>query len=268
MSDTIGPMMTQLLTQYGLESLAPWLSNLIINNASDDEIMLELYDQPAFKQRFPAIFTRQAAGLPPLSPSDYLTYEDFAKTSAKGWGINITQDEINAALSADLSMKEMDDRMGMVSAAVHTLSPQVRGQVEVLYGITDEDLKRAWLDPAAQAPILRKRLTAAQIAAEGMAVGFGQLTAMQAERLAEAGLSAEQARQGLGALTQESELFKATDATEENIGTDAQLGLLLGDQPLANTIEARQQRRKSPFESGGGFATGKTGVTGLGSAAR
>jgi hypothetical protein len=268
MSDTIGPMMTQLLTQYGLESLAPWLSNLIINNASDDEIMLELYDQPAFKQRFPAIFTRQADGLPPLSPSDYLTYEDFAKTSAKGWGINISQGEINAALSADVSIKEMDDRMSMASAAVHTLSPQVRGQVNVLYGINEEDLVRAWLDPREQAPVLRKRLTAAQIAAEGLATGFGQLNVMQAERLAEGGIDADAARKGLAQLTQEHELFQATDATEADIGTDAQLGLLLGDQDLATAVERRAQRRKSPFESGGGFATGKTGVTGLGSAAR
>lgn len=268
MATTIGPLLQSLLDRYGLGELADWAAELLITGASEDEIILALYDQPALHKRFPWIKQREAAGLGPMTIEEGLSYEQFARQAAKAYGLNITQDEINANIAGDVSVKELEDRIGMASAAVHAMSPTVRAQVGVLYGITEEDLVRSWLNPKEQAPVLRKRLASSQIASEGLAAGFGQINAAQAERLYEAGLSGEDAREGFGRLTQMGELFRATDLTEQDIDVDEQLGVLTGEQDTLTELQRRAQRRTGRFQEGGGFATGRKGVAGLGSATR
>ena len=268
MPTSISPLLASFLDRYGLGSLKDWATEQLVTGASEDEIMLALFERPELHARFPWIKQREAAGLSPLSIDEGLQYENFARQTAKMFGLNITQDEINANIAGDVSIKELEDRIGMASAAVHSLSPMVRAQTAMLYGITEEDLVRSWLNPKEQAPVLRKRLAASQIASEGLAAGFGQINAAQAERLYEAGLTGEDAREGFGRLTQMGELFRATDVTETDIDVNEQLGVLTGEQDTLTELQRRAQRRTGQFQAGGGFATGRKGVAGLGSATR
>jgi hypothetical protein len=154
----------------------------------------------------------------------------------------------------------------MASAAVHTMTPTVRAQVNTLYGITEDDLVRSWLNPKEQAPILRKRLASAQIAAEGLIAGFGQVAASQAERLYETGYDQDKAREAFAKLVQQRELFAGLQTGEENIDVEGQIGLLAGDQATLTEVTKRAQRRVGRFQEGGGFATSNEGVVGLRSA--
>jgi hypothetical protein len=267
MATTIGPLLQSLLDRYGLGSLADWAAELLITGASEDEIILQLYDRPEVAARFPWLKQREAAGLTPLSIEEGLQYENFARQTAKSLGLNITDEEIWANIGGDVSIKELEDRISMASAAVHSLNPMVRAQTEMLYGITTEDFIRSWLNPKEQAPVLRKRLVASQIAAGSLLSGFGQLTAPQAERLYEGGFDPEQAQQAFTRLAQQRELFEATEGTEEDIGMNEQIGSLLGDTNTLTELQRRAQRRTGYFQSGGQFATGRGGVGGLGSAA-
>ena len=67
--------LTQILNQYGLGSLTTWALEKLRQGASEAQILIELYDQPAFKQRFPAIDARKQNGLTPISPAEILEYE-------------------------------------------------------------------------------------------------------------------------------------------------------------------------------------------------
>lgn len=265
----LGPILSKVLDQYGLSSLKGWASGLITNGISEDEIALQMYERPEFKKRFPAIDARRKAGLAPISPSEYLAYENTVRQAAKGFGVNITQDEINRALVADVSAQEQQERLGMAARAVYQSDRHTRSELERLYGITSQDLVRYWLNPKEQLPALERRFVTAHISGEAQRAGFDtQLQQSQLEYLYGRGMTGEGAAESFGALVENQELFEAVDQTEEDIGVDTQLKLITGDKDVEKEVEKRAQKRVAPFQQGGGFATGQTGVSGLGSANR
>jgi hypothetical protein len=259
--------MTALLARYGLQSLTSWASDAIIRGLSSEEIELQLRDRVEFKSRFPSIAAREAAGLPPLSVDEYLTYETAASQLANAFGITITRDQVNAALAQDISVAELEDRASMAAIAVYQSRPEFREQLQRLYGVTTGDLVSYWLDPKTTAQDLQRRFAVSQIAAEAQTSGFrSNLTAAQGTQLFEAGLTGEQARAGFGELVSAEELFESVDQTETDIDIESQLSLLTGNEELAQTVERRGAKRAAKFQEGGGFSTGETGIRGLGSA--
>lgn len=269
MATTIGPLLESLLERYGLGELKDWAADMVIKGAAEDEIILALYDQPALHQAYPWIKQRETAGLDAKSIEEFLSYRNFARQTAHAYGLTLTDDEINNLFAGDVSVQELErERLIPASSYLYSFSPVTRAQANVLYGITDEDIMRGFMDPKQQAPILNKRIAASRIAAQGVISGFAQINAAQAERLVEAGLDEESAQRGFGQLVQQRELFQATDLTEQDIGMEEQLGLLTGEQDTLAEVQRRQQRRTGQFAQAGGFATGRTGMPGLGTATR
>lgn len=265
---SLGPVLVDVLKRYGLQGLTKWASDKIITGASEAEIQLELYDQPAFKQRFWMIFARQKAGLPPVSPNDVLSYEQTATDLAHAFGITLSSHKVGDLIANNVSATELQERVSLASQAVHMASADLKGQLQRLYGITAGDLTDYWLDPKQKAPELTRRFTAAQIAEQAHRSTWGDLSAAQAEGLARQGMDAASATRGFGTLTEMADLFEAVDDTEADISKESQLRLITGDEGVAKEIEKRAGRRVAQFQGGGGYATGKLGVSGLGSANR
>ena len=202
---TVGPLLRTLLTRYGLDSLLDWASEMAVTGASEDEIIVQLYEQQALHDAYPWIRQRESAGMTPMSIEQGLVYSNELRQSAKLYGLNVTQEEINKLIAGDVSVNEaVEERIAPVSSLIYSL-PAGGAQVQTLYGITTEDLQRAWMDPKESAQTLRKRLVAAQIANEGIATAFGQINAAQAERLAQAGFQGEEAREAFAKLRQQAE---------------------------------------------------------------
>jgi hypothetical protein len=187
---------------------------------------------------------------------------------AKAFGIFLSKEEVNAMIVNNVSLAEAQDRIGLASQAVHMSSPELRSELQRLYGITDADLTRYWLDPKKEAPVLQRRFAAAQISEQAIRTGFGQISATQAEGLTRAGLDQAGAQSGFGTLVEMDELFEGVDETEEDIDIESQLSLLTGNAELAQNVERRGQKRAARFQEGGGFATGQEGIAGVGSANR
>jgi len=267
---SIGPLLTSVLARYGLESLTDWATEAVVQGWSEAEVALQLRDRPEFQQRFPAIFEREKAGLSPISADEYIQYEGFARATARQFGVDITQDEINQSIAGDVSVKEIEDRIGIAAQVVYQTPQAVRDEIVRLWGVgtSTGDMIRYWMDPKQQLPVLQKRFFAAQISAEAQLSRFGTLTADQATRLVEGGVTAENSRAVFGDVAQAEELFEAADDTEADLGMEGKIGAVLGDTAVTSTLERRAARRKASFEGGGEFATGKTGVSGLGSANR
>lgn len=265
----LGPVLTDLLKRAGLEGLTQWASDMIINGASDDEIMVDMYDQPAFKQRFWMIFQRRTNGYPAASVEDVLAYEQAMFDASRALGVTATRQQMGEWFADNKSVPEMQDRMGIAATAVYQSPPEHRAALNRLYGITDGDLVNYWLDPKKETPILQRRFAAAQIAGEAARVGFrSELTTQQAEGLFEAGVDMSGAREGFATLVESEELFEAVDVTEEDIGVSDQLSLLTGNARLTEQVGRRGERRAARFQEGGGFAPGQEGLAGLGSANR
>jgi len=257
----IGPQMAAVLKRYGLEGLTDWASNALIQGKSEEEIMLDLYDQQAFKTRFAGMFARQGAGYPPISIDSYLEYEDMASSLGTTWGMKLSKAEVDNLVANNVSAKELEQRFTIAATAVYEDDSFVRDSLTRLFGVSQENLMRYWMDPKATLGSLQQQYKMGEIAGAAMRTGFGQITASQAQRLQGAGVSEETAVSGFADLRKSMELFTPLDSGEEAISVDDQIGVLAGDANSLTKVESRQARRKAEFEGTGGYATSQEGFS-------
>lgn len=255
----LGPQMTAILKKYGLESLTEWASQMMIQGKSEDEIMLSMYEQQAFKTRFAGMFARETNGYPPVSIDEYLEYEGMASALSTTWGMNLSKAEVDNLIANNVSARELEQRYTIAATAVYEAAPETRSELTRLFGIGQENLMRYWMDPKQHLGVMQQQYKMGELAGAAMRSGFGQLNLSQAQRLQQAGLDEGQALTGFGELFRNRELFTPLDEGEELITTDEQLGLLTGDAEAASKIGKRQERRKAEFEGGGGYVTGQEG---------
>ena len=267
MAAPVGPLMQKMLARYGLESLAPWLSNHIVSGTPIEEIELGLYARPEFTARFPAIQKRTAAGLPPLSVDEYLAYEAQATTVARAYGVKISQKQIDDLLTGNVSIAETQERLDLASRAALQSDSETRRELNRIYGVTTGDLVNFWLDPKETQVGLQRKFATAHISGEAKRAGFDtDLTRQQLGYLVNRGMTADQSAGAFGQLVEAEELFQSADDIEEDIKIEDQLALIIGDQDLKAEVTKRGEKRFAKFQEGGSFSSGKSGVAGLGSA--
>lgn len=272
-----------LLQRYGLESLYDTAVGWLIDGTADDEnrLQIALRETPEFQQRFRGIFDREQNGLPPISVNEYLAYEDFAFQTMRELGFPPgfydDTDDFADLIGRNVSMNEFRQRAELYVDAATAGRDQIRTQLalhlgpevaEASDGLTDSELAAWTIDPARALPALRQRMEAAKVSAAGVGSGFGALSYEQATRLTGAGVTEDQARQTLGALSQQGDVAGALAGEDASSGLDRDtlVGVAAGDAAAAEELERRRRRRLGGFQGGGGFATGREGIGGVGSA--
>jgi len=204
--------LTSLFDSYGLSSLAPDILSYIQNGYSADTISILLQNTSAYKQRFAANQARLKAGLPVLSPADYIATEDAYRQSMQAAGLPKgfydSTDDFTNFIANDISPTEMNSRIQMASQATVTASPQYTQALQQM-GLSSGDLTAYFLDPTKAAPLLQQQANTAAIGSEALARG---LTFDQgyATRLAQAGFTQAQAAQGYSQISQEFAQFQQT----------------------------------------------------------
>jgi hypothetical protein len=263
---SVGPALQRLLARYGLSGLTEWASKLIQTGASEAEIEVQLYDQPLFIARYPAISAREAAGLPPVSVDEYMAYEATLTNLSLMWDIPLSKEEIDKALTLGTSAVEMEQRFGIAVGLIYEAPKEDRDEAKRLYGMTDGQLAKYWMDPTKSFAELERQYISSRIAGAAVRSGFGMIERSEAERLTSIGLTPEAAIQGFGELYARRELFAPINAAEDEITREEQLEALGGDQRMVEQIEDRQAARIAEFGGGGEFAAGGEGFKGTGSA--
>lgn len=261
-----------ILADYGLESLAGFVRDSLVEGKSEAEIMFELRDRPEFKAEFPEIELRKKEGLAALSPGEIVSYRARARQLFRAAGLPEgfydSKDDFTRFLVNDVSLAELNDRIQLGRTAMFT---STREEIEVLRrdylgtGLLGEgDLIAFFLDPERAQPLLEKQAAAAKIGGAAKRTGFGATTRGQNERLAELGVTPGQAEQGFGGLVESRQLFSPIDRGEDVITTEEQLGAAFeGNAASRRKIEQRRRKRQAAFEGGGSVATTQQGVTGL-----
>ena len=187
-----------LFKSYGLESLAGKIYGYVKNGYSADTISILLQDTPEYKQRFKANDARLKAGLPVLSPADYINtenaYRQILRQSGLPSGFYDSSDDFTNWLSKDVSPTEVQSRTDLATQATALANPAYKQALNQM-GIDDGHMAAYFLDPDKSLPLLQK--AAATAAIGGAALGQG-LTFNQAyaEQLATIGVTATQAQQG------------------------------------------------------------------------
>lgn len=194
-----------LFKSYGLESLAGRIYGYVKNGYSADTISILLQDTPEYKARFKGNEARLKAGLPVLSPADYINTENAYRQALRASGLPSgfydSNDDFTDWISKDVSPTEVQSRVDLATQATALANPYFKKALNQM-GIDDGHMAAYFLDPDKSLPLLQK--AAATAAIGGAALGQG-LTFNQAyaEQLATIGVTATQAQQGYQQVAQE-----------------------------------------------------------------
>lgn len=265
-------LINQVLQDYGLQSLSSWAWDEITSGVTSQQLLLDMYQTPQFKARFPAIFIRQQNGLPPISPSDYITYEDEMKQYESQYGLPSgalsNQDTVTQLLGGDVSATEVQARVQQGYQAVAYAAPEVRQAFTAMFGVNgDGALAHYFLDPTKALPLLEQQATAAQIGGTTAAGGVNISTG-DAMKLAQMGVSQAQAGTATQDLLKTQPLYGASVTEKNNLlagqqGIEAELGMNpTAEQQVLN----REQQREAAFAGGGAAYSDTHGVEGAGTA--
>jgi len=257
-----------VLATYKLESLSTFLYDLYASGKVDinnpDAIIYAIRDQDAYKTRFAANKARNDKGLSELDPGSYIALEDnyrrLMQSNGLPSGFYDQTDDFTKLIEGDVSAQELQDRVQNGFRAVQDADPEVKRQMQELYGVNEAGLAAYFLDPTKAAPILTRQAEAAKISARAKGLANVQLTALTAEELAARGITQAEAEAGFTKLGLQQGLYTEM-AGEQGLTQQQKVGAALGTDINAQTIlEQRKSSRLSPFKGGGKF-TSTTGQT-------
>ncbi|MEV7814256.1 hypothetical protein AB0P05_26550 [Streptomyces flaveolus] len=190
-----------LFNGYGLGSLAGKIYDYVKQGYGADTISLLLQDTPEYKKRFAGNEARIKAGLPVLSPADYLAtesaYRQVLSSAGLPAGFYDNPADFQKWIAADVSPTEIKDRVDLATQAVSQSNPAYRQALSQMYGISESDLTAYFLDRKTAEPILKKQAAAAAIGAAAIRRGFAA-NALDLEGYATMGVTADEAEQVYG----------------------------------------------------------------------
>lgn len=268
-----GTILSDLFTQYGLGTLAPRIVDYIRQGYSADAITVLLQQTPEYKQRFAANDTRIKAGLPALSPSEYIAteraYRQVMSASGLPVGFYDTTSDFTQFLANDMSPTELKSRVDTATQAVNQAPQEVKDYFGQWYGTGD--LIAYALDPTKAEPLIEQRIKAAEAAGVGKTQGVA-LTQQQAERIgSNASLTYDQIQQGMSFVGQNAPTVQRLDdiyggnvtqddLVKEVFQNDGQSALKR--QKLASQERASFSGSSAQMANNGSLSTGQTAYNG------
>ena len=260
-----------VLATYGLGDLSDFLYNVYARGEVDinnpDALIFAIRGQEAYQKRFAANTARAKKGLAELDPASYLALENdyrrLLQSNGLPPGFYDQTEDFTALLAGDVSPQELQTRVQEGFRAVQDADPEVRRQMQELYGVSEAGLAAYFLDPEKAAPILTRQAEAAKIAARAKEQGRIQLLSATAEEIAARGISAQEAEAGFTAMGLQEGLYTEMMG-EQALTQQEKVGAALGyDVEAQRKLAERKGIRKAAFQGGGSFTrtTGQTSGT-------
>lgn len=261
----------QMLDEWGLPSLSGMVWNLITQGASPDEIAYQVRQTQEHKTRFAGNEQRIKQGKRPLSEAEYISNEESYAAAARQYLGNLgdrmygKQDYANW-IAGGVSPQELANRLQQRAAYV-AAAPEDQRAYMAYNGVSHEMAVAAFTDPDRALPLIQRQLDEAHLGGAAQRAGLN-LTAGQASRLAEIGVSLGDATTGFTHLAAAQQLLSPLpgEAGPAISQDEALAGTLEGDAAAAQKLSRRQQARQAAFQGGGQFASGQGGLAGLGTA--
>jgi hypothetical protein len=257
--------LTTMFAAYGLEGLAGFIDRRIMADASEEQVLLELYDQQEYKNRFPGMAALRKLGRT-ITEKEYMANERAMTQTARFFdlpkGFYDSPADFGDLLGKEVSPKEYQDRLQVGQDLARTLNPSVKQQLIDFYGVGEGDLTAFVLDADKALPLIQKQAKAAQFVGIGRAAGFtlGGMTARQAENIAGtesyAKLSEAELSKALGAAGQlrstQERLARLEGVTYNE--QEALSAVIEGNQTALLASQQRAQREAARFSTRGGIS--------------
>lgn len=239
---------------------------------------------PAYQARFSGNIARRnaiqaeiAAGKTPamseLSEASYIQAEDNYKEVLRKQGVpesfyNNTA-YLGRLIGNDLSVDEVNSRASLAKQAAQQVNPEVRQQLQSMYGVSENQIAGFFLDPdlGKQNIDAVAAGNAAIVSAAAQRSGMA-LSKEQSERLAQT-ISPEN-QQAIEA----SKLFGQTSITaglttesvsgeKASVSAEDVILAATGDVAVQAKLEKERQKRQAEYQSASGMAETQKGVVGL-----
>jgi len=282
----IGGLQEVGLDTETIDKLWTWAESRFTGDASFTaaEAMIEVYDQQAFKDRFPGIDAMRAdpgRRDVPL-PAEYLAREKWLATQLEQYGMAALGADINNLVAESfmntIGEGELLERMQEASRLINEAPQEVRDTFGDWYGpYGDAALMAAFLDPDDAVfggewknwATLKSGVATAEIGGwSRMMMGLDTpITQERAGSIAKLGLDQATIWRKFSTVKEQENLFvekigEVSDLSATEEGVEAAFGL---DLDAADALERRRGTRAAEFAGGGGaMITGST--TGFGAA--
>lgn len=226
-----------LFSQYGLQSLANKVIDYVKQGFSTDTMSVMLQQTPEYKKRFAGNTAREKAGLPVLSPAEYIAterqYRQVMSAAGMPKGFYDQTSDFEKFIGNDMSPSELNDRVKAwqdVAQADKATTDELRR----LYGMSTSDYAAYLMDPARATPVLQAQARAVTFAGAASRHGY-EITKGLAEQYGGGAydVSAQDAEKGFATIQEvqakTDELSKlyhlggysVQDAADEVFGGDA-----------------------------------------------
>lgn len=251
---------------YGLGSLANFIDKRIMEDASEEVVLLELYEQPEYKMRFPGMGNLRAKKRT-ITEGEYMNIEKAMTQTARFFdlpaGFYDNPEDFGKLIGSEVSAKEYQDRLQVGQDLARQMSPSARAQLQEFFNVGEGGITAYVLDPERALTLIQKQAKAAQFVGFGRLSGFKLegMTAAQAEQIAGteaySKLSALQMEQALGQAAQLRKTQSRLTGIEGEVYNEQEaLKAVIEGSPEA--VLASQQRAQREGARFGGSA----GITG------
>lgn len=257
--------LTQVFNSYGLGSLAPRIREFVQQGFTPDTVTLKLQETPEYQQRFKGNETRRRAGLPVLSPAEYLEVESAYRQTMRAAGLPSgfydEADDFAQFIGIDVSPAELKQRVDVAALTIEGADPLLKDQLKRFYNLNDGDMVAYALDPDRALPTLQRQVQAAQFGAEAARQGFAPTRTM-AEAYAGLGVTQEQARAGFEQIAQilpEAETLSQIYSQEAPVGLEEVTSAVLGGEQSAEykkRLQRLSQMQQAEFAGESGVGEG------------
>lgn len=267
-----------------IDELFNWASTQFQNDPSftAERALMEMYDQPVFIARFPAIDTMRKAGMKNIpTPGQYIAYERFVSQEFQRFSYNVGGEAfdnlITRLITNQVGEIEVTERLSEAERVMYDVPQEVRDTFNDWWGSEGARniTMQLFLDPSENWSNLKDQIETAEVG------GWGKMVAgldagwnrQMANAVADLGLSQAQTWNSFASLKDKELLFAENLTENRNLdyatqGVSAEFGIditnpitgeLTGDDALTlqDLIERRKQRRVSRFAGGG---TGQAGA--------
>lgn len=174
------------LTPYGLQGLAGFVWSELTSGKNQDQVALDVQQTPEWEARFPGMKERTDKGLPAITPTAYLQYEDAVYNAAQAAGLPsnfVDRTTIGNLIGNDVSQVEAQQRITSGYEAAMNAPQSTRTLLADYYGVDTGHLAAYYLDPTKAEGLLKNQLVGAEVGTQAAQSGFGVLTKANADAL-------------------------------------------------------------------------------------
>jgi hypothetical protein len=139
-----------LFNKSGLGELASWYLDRIRNGATDAQIVVEMYDQPAYKARFPAMAALRSRGQA-ITEGEYISMERSYAQALDAYGLRggafDQKTTYTRLIESGVDVQSLEERLQDARMVAEATDPHIREALRTNYGLGIDDLTQYALDP-------------------------------------------------------------------------------------------------------------------------